>query len=403
MSSWAPAACAARLAPAARTRPAVLRVRAPHEARFPDRAAVRRFRATALGRVPALLTARDDGWRGIAPGYRAAVAMAASGLPFQIAVDRTYDRTGDPRRLAAALARGATVFLPQVHQVLPRLMRLMVALRATFLGPFREECSFLFMVEGRGREGMGLHHDGEADQFWLQLDGCRTVTLGPAVAPGTPEDLPPRAPRRRWRTLRLPPGSLFYMPPRTPHRVLCRERSLAVSLTWKALDPRAALAGLLDAAGAEGRGAGSSGCVSPARYAHVIRGVLGRVGAAPFRDRALRRAHAIGLAAWDIVPGRVDAVPAERRGRLWAQVPAVAVPSGRKGAALVVDTGAELGLPRTARGLAAALAAMPEVALGGAPSREIQILVDHGILAARDLPLRVIPADLSALDGWRFA
>src|SRR5204863_268051 len=83
-----------------------------------------------------------------------------------------------------------------------------IALRAELLGARREECSFLFLVEGHGRAGMGLHHDGEVDAFWLQLEGRRTVTLGPPVAPRTRLDLPQRRDTGSgWRTLDLPPGS----------------------------------------------------------------------------------------------------------------------------------------------------------------------------------------------------
>src|SRR5206468_7506214 len=128
---------------------------------------------------------------------------------------------------------------------------------------------FLFLVQGRGREGMGLHHDGDVDAFWVQLEGRRTVTLGPAVAPRTPLDLGTRpAGARGWRTLDLPPGSLLYLPPRTPHAVVCHGRSLALSLTWsrrRARAPRAAW-GVLGARAAPGprraaRGLGAGAAV----------------------------------------------------------------------------------------------------------------------------------------------
>ena len=90
------------------------------------------------------------------------------------------------------------MFLPQVHQVLPRLARLMVALRHAFCGPFREECSFLFVVAGAGRAGMGLHQDGAVDSFWLQLEGRRTVTTGPQVPRGTRADLDEKVIGRGW-------------------------------------------------------------------------------------------------------------------------------------------------------------------------------------------------------------
>src|SRR5439155_837503 len=186
---------------------------------FAGPAARRRFRQRVLGRRVALLSARDDAWRALAPGFAGAVALARAGVPFQTALERRYDRTGDPRRLARALERGATVYLPQVHQILPRVARLMVALRAELLGARREECSFLFLVEGHGRAGMGLHHDGEVDAFWLQLEGRRTVTLGPPVAPRTRLDLPQRrdpgrgGSRRGWSAC---PPSPPTRPPRRP-------------------------------------------------------------------------------------------------------------------------------------------------------------------------------------------
>ena len=184
---------------------------------FPGDRALAGFHRRALGRVPAVLPPRDRAWRAIAPDFAACVRMAGSGLPFQIAAERQVDRSGDPRRLAAALASGQTAYLPQVHQVLPRLMRLMVSLRSAFFRPApgsaREECSFLFIVEGAGRAGMGLHHDGDVDAFWLQLEGRRTVTIGPRVPPGTPEELEDRTPRRGRR------AGMAHLRPRARHAV----------------------------------------------------------------------------------------------------------------------------------------------------------------------------------------
>ena len=76
---------------------------------------------------------------------------------------------------------------------------------------------------------LGFHHDGAVHAFWLQLEGRRTVTIGPPVPPRTPLDLPDTVAGRdaaRWRTIDLEPGSLFHLPPRTPHRVVCHRRSL---------------------------------------------------------------------------------------------------------------------------------------------------------------------------------
>jgi hypothetical protein len=338
----------------------VTRARSPLSTWFAGPAALARFRRRRLGRTPVVLPPRDDAWRAIAPDFATAVRMARAGAPFQIAAGRHYDRSGDPRRLGAALAAGATVFLPQVHQVLPRLMRLMVALRVAFLGPLREECSFLFAVEGQGRPGMGLHHDGPVDAFWLQLVGRRTVTIGRPVAPGTPEDLDARARRREpgWRTLELPPGTLFHLPPWTPHDVVCHTRSLALSLTWRRPDARA--------------------------------------------RRASAAARAAGLAAWDVVSGRVDAVPRPSTARLWTQIPAIATTGGRR-LTLVTPDGA-LSVPSGVGAIARRLALMPSFAAPSGRGRTaLAPLLERGVVAPQDLPLRIIPADPDALDGWRFA
>lgn len=196
--------------------------------------------------------------------------LAIKGLPFQIAAERRYDRSGRAARLRPALATGKTVFLPQAHQVLPRVTRLIVALRAAFMGAGREECSFLFLVEGTGREGLGLHHDGDVHAFWLQLEGRRTLTSGPPVPRGTPQELPDAwTERGAFTTRALAPGSLLYLPPRTPHRVVCYERSLALSLTWSVRRSRA---------GAE-------------------------------------------ATTWDVVSGHVPDPPPVSRTRVWTQIP----------------------------------------------------------------------------------
>jgi len=323
-------------------------LRSPLASWFAGPAARRRFRRQVIGRRVALLTARDAAWRGVAPGFAGAVTLVRAGVPFQIALERRYDRSGDPRRLPTALKRGATVYLPQAHQVLPRVARLMVALRETLLGARHEECSFLFLVEGRGREGLGLHHDGEVDAFWLQLEGRRTVTLGPPVAPRTPLDLDRRlAGGRGWRTLDLPPGSLLYLPPRTPHAVVCHGRSLALSLTW-----------------------------------------------------SRRRARA-PRATWDVVSGRARPRPRRDPRWLWTQVPVTvgALDRARQRFRLHTPEGAAW-LPARTRQLASRLAGMPAVA-GDAPAAAP--LVALGVLAPEDLPLVLVPTAPRALDGWRFA
>jgi hypothetical protein len=246
--------------------------------------------------------------------------------------------------------------MPQIHQVLPRVARLMAALRATLFGPGREECSYLFLVNGRSRPGMGLHHDDDVDSVWLQLEGRRTVTTGPPVPRGTPQDLDERSIGRGWTTRSLPPGSLFYLPPRTPHRVLCHGRSLALSLTWK------------------------SRAVPP-------------TGA-----RAAR-----SITEWNVASGRAEPMPRGSADRVWTQVPVCAGPvDRRRGDFPLWLPGGMVRLPARSHALARRLSTMPALrraALGAAA----QPLLDVGVLGPRDLPLRIVPAHPERLDGWRFA
>jgi hypothetical protein len=330
-----------------------------------------------LGQAPLVLRPRDRHWRHIAPGWADCLALIRSGLPFHVVAERRYDRSSNRRRLAAALASGATVYVPQAHEVLPRVARLMVAIRASLLDSPREECSFLFLVEGRAREAMGLHHDGPADAFWLQLEGRRRVTVGPPVSPRTAQDLDTAlADRggRGWTTFDLAPGTLFYLPPFTPHRVLCPGRSLALSLTW-----------------------------------------------APARRPSSERARLASLAAWPVASGRALAIP-QPGGRYWTQVPAVAkqgdaaARGGMRGArssrsnrgsrsvSLLTPSG-HLTLPASARALVRPLSTMSSFsrsALGRRHGAAVERLLAHGVLDTRDLPLAIRPADPAGLDGWRF-
>jgi len=322
--------------------------RSPLASWFGGAADVRRFTCRVLGRRVALIPARDEAWRTVTPGFTATVALARVGIPFHTVLERRYDRSGDRRRLARALADGATVYVPQIHQVLPRVARLMVALREELLGARADEASFLFLVHGRGREGMGLHHDGDVDAFWLQLRGRRTVTLGPAVPPGTPPDLDAhRARGSGWRTLDLPPGSLLYLPPRTPHAVVCHGRSLALSLTWSRR-----------------------------------------------RGRAMQT-------TWDVASGVARPRPRANGRWLWTQVPVSVGSADRARRRFRLHTPeSTVWIPRHARALAARLRGMPAVA---ADARGADALVALGVLAPEDLPLLVEPAAPRALDGWRFA
>ena len=274
----------------------------------------------------------------------------------QIAAERRYIRRPRRREIRRAFAEGATIYLPQIHQVLPRVARLMAALRATRFGPGREECSFLFLVNGTGRPGLGLHHDGDVDSVWLQIEGQRTVTTGPPVPRGTPQDLDERAIGRGWVTRDLAPGSLFYLPPRTPHRVVCHGRSLAFSLTWKTR-------------------------VTPLTGARAAR----------------------ALTRWDVAPGRAKPMPRGSLDTVWTQVPACPGPvDRRRGDFPLWLPGGVLRLPARSHALARRLSSMPTLrrsTLGAAG----QPLLDAGVLGPRDLPLHIVPAKPKTLDGWRFA
>lgn len=274
----------------------------------------------------------------------------------QIATERRYIRRPRPGEIRRAIAEGATIYMPQIHQVLPRVARLMVQLRATLFGPGREECSFLFLVNGKGRQGLGLHHDGDVESVWLQLEGRRTVTTGPPVGRGTPEDLDEGMIGHGWVTQDLPPGSLFYLPPRTPHRVVCRRRSLALSLTWKTR-------------------------ATP-----------------PTGARATR-----ALTSWEVTSGRAKPMPRPSAEKVWTQVPVCPGPVDRRRRDFPLWVpGGVMRLPAHSHALARRLSTMPALRrsmLG----RAAQPLLDAGVLGSRDLPLRIVPARPKNLDGWRFA
>jgi hypothetical protein len=314
---------------------------------FPTEVSGARFRQTRLGRTCHVLAPRDKTWRALVPPFARIVDLAGGGLPFHVAAEREQGRVTEELALRRALAAGATVFLPQAHQVLPRVARLMVALRA--LMRFRgEAASYLFLVEGQGREGMGWHHDGDVDAFWLQLEGRRTVTLGPAVRRGTPEHLDAPVRARRRRTLALAPGSLLHVPARTLHRVVCHDRSLALTLTWA---------------------------------------------------RGGRRVPV----QWDVTSGRSEPWPPDRAvDRLWTQVPVTAGPVDRARRAFTLITpDGRVRVPTAAHAVASRLATMPAVRIAGDDAR-VAPLVAVGILGDEDLPLVVVPEDPSTLDGWTF-
>src|SRR4029077_2584158 len=102
---------------------------------------------------------------------------------------------------------------------------------------------------------------------------------------------------------------------------------------------------------------------------------------------------------WDVVSGRVDRVPPRARTRLFTQVPVILA-----GARVVTPDGA-LTLDPAARALARRLALMPSLPRRANARDRLALatLSAHGIVAPRDLPLRIAPATPRGLDGWIFA
>jgi hypothetical protein len=280
--------------------------------------------------------ALDQDWRHLIPGYAACVAFTQMGLPFHSVLEGSHDTEPDHERIPEDLKAGRSIVLLQPHELMPRLARLMVALRATFFGPFFKESSYLFMTEGLGRPGMALHHDGETHSFWLQLEGRRTVTLGPAAAEGSeiePESVDPNGPD--WTTLELTPGSLFYMAPWTLHRVVCHERSLALSLTWEPLQDAEVLSAWLDRI--SGSGAATLANLARAEESSVFATQLeSSLQSLAALARELphegSRLFAESLAEWPLaegrairaLPGASDSFPAleDHPSRVWVHRPA---------------------------------------------------------------------------------
>lgn len=374
---------------------------------FPDRPSLLGV-ARRRPRVATVFPPLDRGFRALVPSFEEVLAMASSGLPVHVAANRKTDPRPTARRVRAAAASGDTIYLPQAHQVLPRVMRLIAAMRSGILGPFREARSFLFAVEGRGRIGMGLHHDGDVESFWIQIEGRRTVTVGPPAPPDLPEDADEAEMESRggrsFRTFPLDPGSLLYLPPRALHRVVCFERSLAISLTFAPADRTEALHALVDIAPPSGplEHAGAESKAFP----------RGLAAAANELAQAARRAdlashvRAQGLVEWDVVPGTVTTMPRKSRKQLFTQVPAVAGPlDRRRGDFPMWIDGGEIRLPGRCRRMAAGLEIMPTIDRpGGAAGRDaLGPLLDAGILAPEEIPLQIVPDDLDSLDGWDFA
>jgi hypothetical protein len=361
----------------------------------------------------------DQAWQELLPGYESCVAFTRTGLPFHAVIEGSHDERPRPAQIPAALRAGKSIILLQPHEVMPRLMRLVVALRAAFFGAFFDESSYLFMTEGKGKPGMKPHHDGEAHSFWLQLAGKRTVTVGPQVPPGTrtePEALDLLGPG--WTTLELGPGSLFYLQPRVLHSVVCHERSLALSLTWELLPGDEVLGAWLEKAAptrpelfrelpaaraASDLGKAIEECLHGLTDALASLGPIGPQLYAEFLTRWSTvpgtPLHSLPGASGPLPPARAD--PA----LLWAQRPALFL-AGRQGRSRLVADQVSLSLRRRLdAGHAQELPFMPCWSARDweeADPRLLRRLLSAGLLAGQDLPVLIQPEDIESLSGWQF-
>ncbi len=109
------------------------------------------------------------------------------------------------------------------------------------------------------------------------------------------------------------------------------------------------------------------------------------------------------MTSWDVSSGQAEPIPHPSRDRVWTQVPVFAGPVDRKrGDFPLWLPGGVVRLPAETHSIASRLSAMPSLGRA-ALGRGAQPLLDLGILGQRDLPLRIVPSNPRALDGWRFA
>ena len=85
-------------------------------------------------------------------------------------------------------------------------------------------------------------------------------------------------------------------------------------------------------------------------------------------------------------------------------MPAIAGPR-RRGAVRLTTPDGVVRLPIAARAPDASArrdAVLRRCQYARRPPTALALLLEHGIVGPQDLPLRIIPTDAQALDGWRF-
>jgi hypothetical protein len=119
------------------------------------RADVSALHGRVLGRRVALIPARDEAWRTVTPGSRATVRARTGSASRSTPCSSGATIASGDRRARARAGDARDRYVPQIHQVLPRVARLMVALREELLGHVPTSVVSV-LVHGRGREGMGF-------------------------------------------------------------------------------------------------------------------------------------------------------------------------------------------------------------------------------------------------------
>ncbi|MER7754400.1 cupin domain-containing protein [Kitasatospora sp. NPDC097643] len=155
---------------------------------------------------------------------------------------RREDGFADPRRIAALLADGATLLLPQLDQWHAPVRALATDI-ALELG--RRTEAFCFAT-GAGRRGLDVHRD-DADVLVVQLAGEKEWTVHDAPADGHwRPGLAPEPGPVALATV-LTPGEVLYVPRGAPHTATGRQ-GLSVHLSFTIRE--AGTAGLRGAVGA---------------------------------------------------------------------------------------------------------------------------------------------------------
>ncbi|WP_327070963.1 cupin domain-containing protein [Kitasatospora sp. NBC_01250] len=144
----------------------------------------------------------------------------------RLVAGRREEGFADPDRIAALLAEGATLLLPQLDQWYAPV-RALAADIAVELG--RRTEAFCFAT-GAGRRGLDVHRD-DADVLVVQLAGEKEWTVYEAPADGRWRPGPAPEPGAVAHNSVLRPGEVLYVPRGAPHAATGHQ-GLAVHLSF---------------------------------------------------------------------------------------------------------------------------------------------------------------------------